>query len=604
MEIDAIVVKDLGRGVVTDALITILSNECNNKKDKNIPWFVSTKIWKPEWLKKNINLKLLLIPQVAAQSAIDRDDVNVWITNGKRASQKALTAIESLYADYGHHSETMFIVLPDKLNALAVDFRNNDVGDAVFMVIKDKFENLGLDTNMASVFLGAATGLYLKHNKINPENDLEKSREENFKKIVCGSIKYTHDWQVHEIKRITEHETWEPSKSPEGYLDDQYEAKNVEDVEIIAFKHAKNEWAQAVSGLGIVTDHNEKEKFELWRGMVDVDGYVCIADSKQKSITRLVHAINEYSKNFNKSGMRGGRARVQQASCLLFASPGAGKTSLVRQLAENNNLLFMPFNITEMNRTTDIIDCFDNIMTTSLLDPTKPLLIFIDEINSELENDYVYKMFLSPLEDGKYNREGKSFRLPSCFWVFASTESGDIIRSKMKGSDFVSRLTAGTISLDIQDKGARQIENIYMAVSIMLSIFPDVNRISREVLEIFSDKLVNARIRELRHFIEKFVDVQYGTVSLKNIPNQSSDNISFSSSDREPRAQRESERIEALKSAKKKAKSELANLNNEKETAQNANPQDKNEIRKLDEQIEKQTKILADDGWIPIHRSA
>jgi len=131
-------------------------------------------------------------------------------------------------------------------------------------------------------------------------------------------------------------------------------------------------------------------------------------------------------------------------------------------------------------------------------------------------------MFLSPLEDGVYIRGGRSFKLPPSFWVFASTKTVDDIKDDhSKCSDFYSRLVHGVISLENHDDDLsteqKKLENIYIGISMILSIFPDVREVSKTVLGIFA-ALKEAKMREIRHFIEAFKNVQYGQITVRNIP--------------------------------------------------------------------------------------
>jgi hypothetical protein len=216
------------------------------------------------------------------------------------------------------------------------------------------------------------------------------------------------------------------------------------------------------------------------------------------------------------------RERLKQASCMLYAPPGSGKTSLVKKLAENNNLRFIPFNITQLIERRDILDCFDTIVTYYLQNPREPLLIFIDEINSHLAGEPAYSAFLTPLEDSVYIRGSKTFKLPPCFWIFASTQEEKEIKSQSKGSDFWSRLTHGTISLDSKatENDNRYLENVYVGVSMILSSFPDVMFVSEGVLEVFYMFEEHTKLREIRHFVEAFENVQYGKVKLSNMPTE------------------------------------------------------------------------------------
>ncbi len=531
--IHGVVIKDLGKGVINDSIIKILLD-----KFPKVPWFVSTKSWKPKWLTDNLPrmpLKMLIIPQVAAQTAIEKGDVNIWIADKKYASQKALKVLKELHARTKPGAGPIIIVLPEKLSALALDFRAEKEKYRMGVIFEDNTSKLPLETNMASVFLGAAVVQLL-----NGSTDVD------LKQLVTRLLNYTYIWQKHELKRIVFPDSWDPQKTPKVVLLSDKDKDSALELLLndlpFNINHAIKEWddALAVKSRGIVTDIKGKPKFQLWRAMVDVDGYVCITDSKQKNVSTLVHGIKSYAKAFmNSRGDRILQTRVPQSSCLLYAKPGAGKTSLVRKLAVNNNLRFIPYNITQMNRHIDILDCFDTIVTSSLQDPSVPLLIFIDEINAQLEREDVYKVFLTPMEDGVYIRGGKTYKLPPSFWVFASTITEDDIKIRVdgKGSDFCSRLTYGMVSLDLpahstpDEQLKKLLENIYFSVATIMQVFPDVREISQTVFDMLADHLIEARMRPIRHFIENFRSVQYGQITIGNIPYYDKDRISITKTD-------------------------------------------------------------------------
>ncbi len=79
-EIDIVIIKDLCKGVVTRLFIEFLA-----EKYKTKDWYVFTKAWNPLWLEelKKVNLKLFLIPQVAARTAIKTEiekPISCWLT--------------------------------------------------------------------------------------------------------------------------------------------------------------------------------------------------------------------------------------------------------------------------------------------------------------------------------------------------------------------------------------------------------------------------------------------------------------------------------------------------------------------------------------------
>ncbi len=275
-----------------------------------------------------------------------------------------------------------------------------------------------------------------------------------------------------------------------------------------------------MKNIGIISIGSELPYFDLTRAMVEVDGYACCGEKKRQEIGKLIRGIQSFLKTGEK----------HHISCMLTASPGSGKTFLVRRLAETSDLRFLPFNITQMTSRNDILEIFDSIVTTQAQDPNKPLLVFVDEINAKLAGDNVYSSFLAPIEDGVYIRGGKPFHIDPCIWVFSGTNEYAPSNHKKsnekekddKESDFVSRLSLGILDVEKRNDAFRKrIENVYIGVSLILMEYPDVRYITDKVLTAFHDMPKKVRVRELKHFVKSFKDIQYGEVWAKNVPVES-----------------------------------------------------------------------------------
>src|SRR5262249_52101550 len=125
VRVSAIVLKDLNKGVVTDHLIRLLS-----QKFPKADWYLSSKQWRPAWLDSIPpgNVKLFLVPQLAAESAIQVDGVNQvasssWLTVGKSASHEAMIAIDKLCERFNN---AHIVVLPRGMQVVARESKECD----------------------------------------------------------------------------------------------------------------------------------------------------------------------------------------------------------------------------------------------------------------------------------------------------------------------------------------------------------------------------------------------------------------------------------------------------------------------------------------------
>jgi hypothetical protein len=276
-------------------------------------------------------------------------------------------------------------------------------------------------------------------------------------------------------------------------------------------------WRDAIREKGVVQIKGKKQ-LQLWRSMVDIEGYACCVEEKRKLISQIKRGIQAFS----------GSEKRHHVCCMLVASSGFGKTFFVRQLAKALGFRFLSVNITQMVSRNDILDCFDTIVTTQAQNPDKDVLVFVDEINSRLEGDHVYDAFLVPIEEGAYMRGGKVFHIAPCVWIFAGTARPTISKSESgcegspnKGTDFESRLSMGVVGID-DVKGLHHVrtENVYRAVAMIREEFPDVRYVSEGILELFRCMQDNVSIRDLKNFVKALKNVQYGRVLVNNVQDE------------------------------------------------------------------------------------
>jgi hypothetical protein len=162
----------------------------------------------------------------------------------------------------------------------------------------------------------------------------------------------------------------------------------------------------------------------------------------------------------------------------------------------------------------------------------KKFLIFFDEIDSDLDQHSVYDAFLRPLEEGLYVRAGKAFYIGPCIWIFAGTrdpssrEEEHQSAAGRKGSDFISRLSALPLPFDItwshddefETDALERLENVYAGATLLKREFPDVTHVSEAVLDVFRVIPPGTGVRKIDRFVKRLDEVQYGIVSMKNIP--------------------------------------------------------------------------------------
>jgi hypothetical protein len=374
---------------------------------------------------------------------------------------------------------------------------------------------MAIETPFASIFLGAFIVQDLYYSKEVTDGKIAKPPDT--RDLLERSVAITREYVKSENSRVLDPEKWNPiddevyfnlseSRTPDGKYDWRYD---------LTLPEALRRWEMATKGLGII-EKNDDKVIELFRGATEVDDYISLDREKKTALQRLIIELKEFKT----------KPRERSTSCMIMAPPGTGKTRLAKRLARAEGYNFLPFNLTHINSRGQLLDVFDRISTEQAKNPEDPVLVFIDEINTQLGGDTFYSAFLTPLEDGVYVRAEKIFHIQPCFWIFAGTipdddeEEDQDLQERNKWSDFRSRLTLPNIIFNITTPmKKKQTETVYIGVSMLVSSFPDVRWVSDKVLTLFwlLGAIKGLRMRQLVQFIRSFNDIQRGRVKARNV---------------------------------------------------------------------------------------
>jgi hypothetical protein len=526
----AVVIKDHARGVISSKLIHWI-----NSKLPGIPWFVSTKSWvsskRAAWLNelKYVDLRVLMIPQVPSQNAVRRGELGCWLTNSGWVTNEAFSFMDQWHAKYfKSNKHSIVIVLPHGCSVIAREQRADNAPCGWIQHLTEPGKVVA-PVPMASVFLGALVGHYMT------------SMKANTTELLKQSLAYTHAWMEHESQRIANPETWKPEEEPRLISTDTTRWKSISKWEPLDdWNHVTGEWKQAwvnhepqnsgnhskgiIVESAISSQQPPDKRIELWRAMTDLDGYVCVVESKRKAIRRIVTELDRFCRT----------APTTHVSCMVVSEPGAGKTYLARRLAESLGMRYRPFNITQMLSREDLVKCFDKIASIAqTLAAHEPLLVFIDEINAKLDGDPVYGSFLAPLEERVFIQYGQPHPIPPCAWLFAGTTDPNKEKAETKGPDFYSRLTVKPVELRVEGmdevtEAQARLENVYLGVSLIRASYPDVRFVSEKIIDMFhgippanerkrSRLKEGVRVRDVEQFVRMLDDIQYGQVTGRNV---------------------------------------------------------------------------------------
>jgi hypothetical protein len=514
--LDAVVIKDLAKGFVGPKLVETLIDRLGE-----LPWFVSTKDWRPPWFEilreEEVDVRLLVVPEMAARKAVGRyidaeggspAKLSSWIVGPDEPSKGALDIAEKRLlrsrTGAGTGIARTVVIVPNDWTVLAL---NTD--DEGYVHRRKRKEEL-VPTAFASVLLGALTGRMLCHG------------DQDLAGLVGGAASYSYDWRHFETGRVIDYLNWNPDDEPP---DDLKKDSAADDYPCFSWSAARDRWndAYTAQNVGILdlgdsrasdsegdegTDRGEC-RLELWRAMTELPGYICLVRQKRETVAALVDMLRSFERS----------DRSRQESCLLIAPPGAGKTRLVQCLAEREDFHPLSFDITHLYEPAGLLDCFDRISTTQAQVRDKPLLIFFDEINSTVAGHPVYASFLTPLAEGFYVRAEKSFQIQPAVWLFAGTAFN---LKSAKAEDFLSRLTRGIFSLeeskDESEARSADLERTYLGAALLKSVFEEIEVISEDVLDFFQRLPRGISNRKMAELARQFHNVRHREVTRENIP--------------------------------------------------------------------------------------
>ena len=281
------------------------------------------------------------------------------------------------------------------------------------------------------------------------------------------------------------------------------------------------EWEAARNDMGIIAPGTPEARLDIWRGEACLPGYVCCVNEKREVLERIGRQISTFS---NSKSSR--RASV---SILIQADPGSGKTMLARTLADAFGLRFLRYDLTQMTSRDALSDIFDEIATRQA-DGEENLLVLVDELNALVGVQPAFGVFLAPLEEGIFVRRNRSFALRPCVWIFAGTMGeGEKPPKSDKQSDFISRMTLheeiDIASIRKRAKGdtnrvdsQAKLEQVYLGALMIRRYFPEVRRVSKDVLKIFHDLNPSDQpARTIRRTVAGLENVSFGVVRLGNV---------------------------------------------------------------------------------------
>jgi hypothetical protein len=558
-DVKAIIVVDHAYGVIDETLVEEL---CKNFPDAN--WYVRSKQESPRWLNFLKNEKKPLRLVFTDEQLINyKYCTRVWQHGssvpgrgllelfGDMIGLKKYEDLEPIGSDQVIAENAAIYFENETAVAASIikdDGDKNSLTDAsLYILSKPQGEKMPIRVGRSSVFFASLVYWDLM------ANPLEESMNRACKWALRNAYEWTKDctdaWLKEEPSELSgpfEHAIYKPilkTETPKS---------------ILTYNESWDEWNASSRGLGVVEVHtknytdkdkgtksenekcketeNPENQIQLWRAFGTLKDYICAGGRKRTKINEMVHKLYHYTKDPNP---------IYPFNCLFLAEPGWGKSFLAKCIADYFDFEFLSFSIAQMASNEDLIDSFKVIASTQNR-TKKRVLVFMDEIDAQIEAHYAMGLLLGPIWDGAFKIEGNIYTIDPCVWVFASTKPTDKLLNDPKGRDFLSRINGPIIDLDFLPEKERsrfhQLENpdnrkelminaaakdinkplrielVYHGVNFLNKMFGPISYVNRSVLEVFYNIMPVDGIRSLSIFVSKFRNISRGHVSIKNVP--------------------------------------------------------------------------------------
>jgi hypothetical protein len=524
-EVVAVVIVDHGKGVVTPACIHSLLT-CYGPASTHRPeWYLRTKVDRPAWfndLPKNFEFSLVVTDFKTAEH---RKQGRRWWHQGE-LGRAALEILGELTGQYrwedtrlvrcdGPRSKRAAVLLDDN-TLFGIEWDDKGKGSCVGINDRSRPKML-INTGRTSVFFGALVTALIRER-------IARASATPFAAHCRVALDCGYRW----TREATD--LWKGGKARffPSYEEALQGVGNVgtggsEPADpALDFDECWRRWNDSSKDEGIV-EIDKNNWLQCWRAEGSLREYICVGGPKRNDINRLVAALKRF---------KDAKQRFRPFSCMLVSSPGWGKSFLARCLAKHLGLEYLEFSIAQMATTADVVDMFTTVSSVQSR-VTSPLLVFVDEMNADIEGHSAVPLFLGPLWDGFFLRDGKVHHLNPAAWVFASTRDAAAL-GVPKISDLVSRLTGPIVKVGTPVEVAcpppstsaapsaegqmARTEQVYFMVRLLRRRWGPLMRIQKNVLELFSHMTPTNGFRSMEIFADSFEGIRGGEVLTSNVP--------------------------------------------------------------------------------------
>lgn len=243
-------------------------------------------------------------------------------------------------------------------------------------------------------------------------------------------------------------------------------------------------------------------------------GYSTLDEVHRAEIKKLIKQITAYLQD---------PTRKRPFNALMLASPGAGKSHFIKQIAvamKSESVQAVTFNMATMQTADDMAQPVDELRNLKVND--RYPLLFLDEFDSDAAH---YSALLPLLWDGELHVGHRDLKLGKAVIVLAGSnpdlpktmaqsaqmrldaDSGTGYASTGKLIDLLSRINGGVINIpDLDLRSAdrdRRVDKVCIAVALLKTRFgADLMEVPRSLLRFIAQTIFRYGVRSIAHLID------------------------------------------------------------------------------------------------------
>jgi hypothetical protein len=254
-------------------------------------------------------------------------------------------------------------------------------------------------------------------------------------------------------------------------------------------------------------------------------GYATLDDAHRAEISRLIQQISAYLSD---------STRKRPYNALMLASPGAGKSHFIKQLANTmtaQRVQAVTFNMATMQSADDMAQPIDELRNLKVNDRFP--LLFLDEFDSDPSR---YSSLLPLLWDGELQIGHRDLKLGKAVIVLAGSnpdlpktmEQAATMRLDAGGTesappsklvDLLSRINGGVLNipdLDLRTEHRdRRVDKVCITVALLKARFgKDLKTVPRSLLSFISNTVFRYGVRSIAHLIDLIDTKAFGNGAL------------------------------------------------------------------------------------------